>query len=177
VHLAELLVSIAVLGVLMSLTFATLDAGSRAHSVGAARVESQQAARVALERLLRDVRNAGLDGSGAGFPAVAVAQPARLVVQSDLDGDGRIAARGETIEWLVRDGVLRRDAGGGAQPIAPGVRRFVLEYLDGRGAVTAAPEAVRTVVVTLAAEAHDSRALVPGEHGAVYTARARIRNR
>jgi type II secretory pathway component PulJ len=176
VHLTDLLVSLAVLGVIAAVTLTAIDAGQRGYAIGAARVESQQSARQALERLTRDIRNAGLDGRGIDFPAVAVAEADRLVLQTDLDGDGVIAARGETIVWLVRDGVLRRDAGGGAQPITDGVRRLALQYLDTAGVVTAIPGAVRTVVIALATEAVYARSPA-GEAGAVYRTQVRLRNR
>ena len=86
-------------------------------------------------------------------PAVAVAEPSRIVLQSDLDGDGVIGGSGETIAWrLAPGGVLRRDAGGGAQPIVNGVRAFTLTYLEASGAVTGAPSAVRAVRIELVAE-------------------------
>ena len=74
----------------------------------------------------------------------------------------------ERVTYLLRSGetTLRRDAGGGAQPIAEGVRRFALSYLDRDGLPTAdrgrivsvkmelevgraGPEAVVATLVTL----------------------------
>jgi len=52
------------------------------------------------------------------------------VLHSDLDGDGVVAGAGETITWHLVGKTLRRDAGGGAQPIIDGVQSFALEYLD-----------------------------------------------
>jgi hypothetical protein len=45
--------------------------------------------------------------------------------------------------------VLRRDAGGGAQPIIDGVRRFRLTYFDGAGAPTADPSRVASVRIEI----------------------------
>ena len=70
----------------------------------------------------------------------------------DRDGDGRTTARDETITWRLAGTVLRRDAGGGAQPIVDGVRSLVLEYLDAARRPTAVPAEVRTVVITLTTE-------------------------
>src|SRR3972149_59940 len=47
----------------------------------------------------------------------------------------------------------RRPAGGGAQPVAPGVARFAREYLDAAGRPARAPGEVRTVVIALTTEA------------------------
>ena len=76
--------------------------------------------------------------TGAGIEAVVVAEPARIVFQRDLNGNGVIDPTHERVTYLLRAGetTLRRDAGGGAQPLAEGVRRFALSYLDARGAPT-----------------------------------------
>src|SRR3989442_2386153 len=120
--LAELLVALAVLGLVLSGVFGILDQGQRLYAIGAARVESQQTARIALERLARDIRHAGEGKAGADFPAVSVAEPSRIVLHFDVNGDGLITANGETVTWLVRCSVLRPDAGGGAQPSINGAR-------------------------------------------------------
>jgi Tfp pilus assembly protein PilW len=150
--LADLLVSLAVLSLLLAATLGALEEGQQLHAFGAARVESQQSARVALERMAREVRQAGRGRPGADFPAVSVAEPTRLVVHFDLDGDGVIAGNGETVTWLLQGRVLRRDAGGGAQPIINGVRSLRLTYFDAAGFATADPAAVRAVGIDLVTE-------------------------
>jgi hypothetical protein len=150
VNLTELLVVIALLGTVFASTLTALDEGQRAYTIGAARVEAQQSGRIALERLTREIRNAG--AGGVGFDAISVAERERIVLHVDRDGDGRAAAPGETVTWLRAGTVLRRDAGGGAQPIVDGVRQLVLEYRDAAGHPTAIPMDVRTVVITLTTE-------------------------
>jgi Tfp pilus assembly protein PilW len=150
--LADLLVSLAVLGLLLGGLLGVLDEGQRLHAFGAARIESQQSARVALERMAREIRQAGHGRPDARFAAVSVAEPTRLVLHFDLDGDGAIAGNGETVTWLLQGRILRRDAGGGAQPIVNGVRSLRLSYFDGAGAPTADPGAVRAVGIELVTE-------------------------
>ena len=147
VTLAELLVVIALLSTVFAGTLTALEQGQRAYTLGVARVEAQQNGRIALERLTREIRNAG--AGGVGFDALAVAERERVVLHMDQDGDGRADARGETITWRLAGAVLRRDEGGGAQPIVDGVRSLVLEYRDRAGRPTAIPGEVRTVVITL----------------------------
>ena len=80
------------------------------------------------------------------------------MLQQDLDGDGVIAANGEQLTWRLAGTVLRRDAGGGAQPIVNGVRALELRYFDAGGAVGAAPADVRSIAITLTLEPpHDAR--------------------
>ena len=173
VHLADLLAALAVVGLVFAATLTVLAQGQRAYTRGAARVESQQNARVALARMAREIRQAGA-GRGTLSP-IALAEPSRVVIQHDFDGDGVAAARGETVTWLLSAGALRRNAGGGAQPIINGVRALAFTYLDADGRSTTAPAAVRTVVITLTTEPEH-----PGVGGATQTkltTEVRLRNR
>lgn len=166
--LAELLVALGLLGLVMAATALVLQSGLAAWGWGARRVEAQQSARVALERMARELKEAGYDPTGAGFEVLLVAQPTRIVFQRDLNANGVIDPTRERVSYLLRSGetTLRRDAGGGAQPIAEGVRRFALSYLDREGIPTtdrgqimsvrieleigrAGPEATMATVVTL----------------------------
>jgi len=153
VSLADLLTSLAILALVLSGALTMLHHGQRTYAVGAARVEAQQNARIAVDRLAREIRQAGHGDSAAGFPAISVAERSRIVLHLDLDSDGDVADRGETVTWRLAASVLRRDAGGGAQPIIDGVRDFTLAYRDERGAPTAEPAAVRSVRISLTAGA------------------------
>ena len=113
-QLSELLVYVAVSGVLLGGTALLLQQGQRAYAIGAARVEVQQGVRLALERMTAEIRGAGFAPNGGTFAAIAIAEPTRLVIQHDLNGDGVIRGAGETITYLLRGTTLRRDAGGGA---------------------------------------------------------------
>jgi prepilin-type N-terminal cleavage/methylation domain-containing protein len=149
--LAELLVSLAVVGLTLSGAFAILHGALHAYSWGAARVEAQQSARVALERIARELREAGYDPTGAGIAPIAVAASDRVTLQSDLNRNGIVDATSERVTFLVRAGerVLRRDAGAGAQPIAENVRRFHLTYFEGSGAQTTDASRVASVRVDI----------------------------
>ena len=147
--LADLLVAVAVLGFVMGANFVLLDQGQRAYLTGAARVEAQQTARIALIRIANDIRTAGSSLAHPAFAAISVAEPARLVLHRDWDGDGVIAGPSETVTWLLDGTTLRRNAGGGAQPIVNGARALAFAYFDAAGEPTTAPEDVRSVRVTL----------------------------
>ncbi|MBI2159980.1 MAG: hypothetical protein HYU25_06345 [Candidatus Rokubacteria bacterium] len=150
VNLAELLTVTALVGLTLSGTLAALQQGLQAY-------------------LTREIRGAG--AGGAAFDAIAVAERERIVLQFDLDRDGAITRRGETVTWRLADTVLRRDAGGGAQPVVNGVRRLVLQYLDARDQPARAPGEVRTVAITLVTEGEGGTGLT------TLTTRVRSRNR
>ena len=172
VHFTELLVALALTGLVFSATLSVFAQGQRAYTRGAARVESQQSARVALDRMARELRQAGSAGS---LPPIAVAETSRVVIQRDLDGDGVASARGETVTWQLSAGVLRRNAGAGAQPIVNGVRALELSYLDADSRPTTVPAAVRAVIIALTTAPEH-----PGAGGATLTklvTEVRLRNR
>jgi hypothetical protein len=147
--LADLLVAVAVLSLVMGANLALLDQGQRVYRTGAARVESQQSARIALTRIARDIRTAGSGAIDPSFAAISTAQPSRLVLHRDWNGDGVVAGPRETVIWFLDGIILRRDAGGGAQPIVTGARALGFEYFDEDGAPTGAPARVRSVRITL----------------------------
>jgi type II secretory pathway component PulJ len=175
VHLADLLVAVAIFGVVSAGMFTVLQEGLRVYMVGAARAESQQSARVAVERLAAEIRTAGLGPRSAAFAAIAVAEPSHIVLHHDLDGNGVIAGSGETTTWRLVGTTLRRDAGGGAQPIIDGVRQFTLEYRDASDNTVAVADDVRTVVITLVTEA--AWDLADRAVATRFATRVRLRNR
>jgi len=149
--LVDLMVALAVGGGLLASTVILLHLGLRAWLWGAARVEAQQSARYALERMVRELREAGYDPTVAGIAAVVVAEPTRIAFQRDLNGNGVVDPTRERVTYLLRAGerILRRDAGGGAQPVIEDVRGFRLTYLDRGGLPTTEAAAVTAVRIRL----------------------------
>src|SRR5262245_35689638 len=169
--LADLLVATAMIGLVMASVLGILRGSLGAYRWGAARVEAQQSARVALERMAKELREAGYDPTGAGIAAIVAAEPTRVVFQRDLDGDGLVDPTRERVVLVLRPGesVLRRDAGGGAQPIINDVKRLELTYFDGGGLATTDPAVVASVQIFI--EAGAGSAAVPMQ------TEAAIRNR
>jgi type II secretory pathway component PulJ len=169
--LVDMLVALAVAGGILAATVTLLHLGLRAWLWGAARVEAQQSARYALERMASELREAGYDPTAAGIAPVVMAESDRVAFQRDMNGNGVIDPTRERVTYLLRAGesTLRRDAGGGAQPVINGVRAFRLTYLDREGAETADPAAVIAVRVRL--EVGDAGA------GVVVETQATLRNR
>lgn len=92
--LAELLVGFAVLGLALASVVMVQKSGLNAYVFGSNRVEVQQNARVALERIAREIREA---------QALTNQTATQLTLQTDWNGNGVI---GEAIAVMV-DGVLR----------------------------------------------------------------------
>ena len=74
--------------------------------------------RYALERMASELREAGYDPTAAGIAPVVVAEPTRVEFLRDMNGNGVIDPTRERVTYVLRAGesILRRDAGGGAQP-------------------------------------------------------------
>jgi type II secretory pathway component PulJ len=174
--LADLLVSIAVLGLLLGAMLTTLEQGQRAWAIGAARVETQQSARAALAWLSAELRVAGRGPGPRQLGALTIVEPARVALQLDRDGAGSAGSVNETITWRLAADVLRRDAGGGGQPVVNGVRGLALTYLDERGAPTTEPAAVRRVRITLATRPDHAVTRETRDLGAVFTTEVHLRN-
>ena len=175
VSLAELLVALALTGSVLATTFLALHEGVRAFTFGVARAESQQSARVALTRLAREIRGAGRGDDT--LAAIVIAEDTRIVLVSDLDADGAVTARGEQITWQLVGDVLRRSAGGGAQPVANGVRAFTLRYFDAAGRPTTEPDLIRIVDVSLTTGPDGQGRGLASSMATTLGTRVRLRNR
>jgi type II secretory pathway component PulJ len=177
VTLADLLVSTAVLGLTLGATLTSLEQGQKAWAVGAARVEAQQSGRAALTWLAAELRTAGQGPGPRRVSTLAVAEPTRVVLRVDRDGDGVITGATEEITWRLAGDVLRREAGGGAQPVVNGVRTLTLAYVDAAGAPTAEPAAVRRVAITLTTRADHATSMHARDLAAVFATEVHLRNR
>ncbi len=172
VALPELLVALAVVGMVLAALTGLLQQGEQAYRVGTGRLEAQQNARVAVERLARELRGAGFDPTGARFSALVNPTPTGFTIQNDLNGDGVIAGNRERITYSLTGGTLRRNAGGGAQPVIEGVESLTFGYLDDAGDLAGTPDEIRTVLITIATGANAA-----GPAGASMTTQVRLRNR
>ncbi len=147
--LLEILVAMGLAGLLMAGTLGLLLAGQNAYTAGTARAEATQGARVGLERMATELRQAGYDPQGAGFDPIVAAEPERVTFLRDLNENGVIDPTRERVTYLLRGTVLRREAGGGAQPLVDGVRRLVLSYYDRDDRPTVEPARVASVGIVL----------------------------
>ena len=170
--LVELLVALAIVGLVLVMLTGLLQHGQQTYLAGTARMEAQQNARVAFERLGRELREAGIDPRGRGFLPLINPTSTGFTIQNDLNGDGVIAGNPETITYSLRGRTLRRNAGGGAQTLIDGVESLTLTYLDAGGNPTQAPGEIRSVLITITTGPRG-----PVSRGVSMTTRVRLRNR
>src|SRR3989454_7099476 len=120
VHLADLLVAMALFGVVSAAVFTMLEQGLRVYTLGASRAESQQSGRIALERLAGEIRTAGLGPRPSTVAALSGGEPPPNVPHRELSGGRVIPREGPTNQRRLTEKTLRPDAGAGAQPIVDG---------------------------------------------------------
>jgi type IV pilus assembly protein PilW len=157
--LVELLVGMLLGLVAAAAMTALLRVGVAASERAGSMAEMTIEAAAAVDQLVRDVRIAGYDPTGAGIAAFTLTAADRIELQADLDGDGTIdASSEERIGWRVATSSrsLQRVVGAQTLPILSDVAAdgFRLAFVDGAGATLdpAAPTtrtAVRLVTVDL----------------------------
>lgn len=138
--LAELLIVIALLGLMLTGLLAVQMQGQKAYLIGSHRVEAQQNGRVALELMVRELRSA---------KSVTLIPSATDI--TFVDGNG------STIQYQLTGSVINRITGGVTTPLIGGVVAFNLAYFSdyngatNTGTTTAVPgnvSAVRLQIVT-----------------------------
>jgi hypothetical protein len=166
--IVELLVGTALALVVLGSLAGAVGTGARLLGTAGARGEGEDTVALAVDAFTFDVRRAGFDPAATGVPALSLAAGDRLAVAADLDTDGTVdPASEETIAYACAAGRLSRIVGQQSMPLADGVLRCALSYLDAAGAELAVPpgglagperERVRAVVLDVALRP-------PGLHG------------
>jgi prepilin-type N-terminal cleavage/methylation domain-containing protein len=189
--LAELLVAFAVVGLIMAGSVTLMVSGNKTYATGSNQIEAQQAARVALERMAREIRGAGYSPKSLACPptnncpivGVGFGSPnaTSLQIQSDLNGDGNFNAAGEVVVYTKNGTLLQRQdlaVDAAPQTIIAGVQALTFTYLDENGGAAGQPKDIRSVQIQLTAQPEN----LPGtwELGRVSVTmsdRIRLRNR
>ncbi len=170
--LAELLTAMAVMGLLLAGLLLTLQEGQNVYQYGAGRAEVQQNARVALDRMLRELRAAttittstATDVKFTYFDDTGT----NVTVEYNLSG---VPAAGSPVN-------LRRNQTGAAnQPavLIGGVSGLTITYYDINNAVTTTAANVRSVDIRLTTVPEDTTIAAPNVRTAVLQGRVRVRN-
>jgi type IV pilus assembly protein PilW len=198
--LPELLVAVAVIGLLMGGLLGLLIGGQQSYQEGSNMMDAQQTARIALNRMMQEVRGAGYNPSGdpALFTAIAAQSATGFTIQNDWNGNGVIetnvtttignVGRGEQVTYFIVGNTLRRRESNidpspcnGANDltcvIAP-IEQVTFQYLDATDTVTAVAANIRTIVATVQVRPQIQPAsTLQGKVLVSMTDRARIRNR
>jgi prepilin-type N-terminal cleavage/methylation domain-containing protein len=164
--LAELLVVVAVFGLMMSGILVVQMQGQQSYLMGSRRVEAQQNGRVALELMIRELRSAQ---SVTAIPSGTD--------MTFVDGTGA------TIRYRLAGSTLDRITGGVTTPLIGGVRTFTATYFSAfngatnTGTSTGIPADVRLVRIQLVTGTEESVATYsPANQKATIESIVRLRN-
>lgn len=168
--LVEVTITLVVFALIVTAIFSVWERSQRAYFQGSEAAELQQNARVALEQVVREVRQAGYDPCHqvvATCSAFDPVQPNVYPIQSlsansvwirvDRDGDGSTAGDDESICFYVSGGILRRKTTGvncssGGEELARNITGFALTYHRFNGATTTNWAEVKLVRVNVSAQ-------------------------
>jgi len=198
--LAEMLVVCALLGTVMAGVLSLVMVGQQSATATMNKVEAQSNARMGIDRVIEEFREAGYLPAGPtcptapttpcppynyAFPAVTAQTATALTIQNDWNADNVIqtvavtdpisgAQRGEQVVYSFAAGQLRRqEIGIDAAPVvvAAGIISLTYTFLDQNNAVTGTAANIRTVTVTLTTQQSAGQPQVTMAH------RVRLRNR
>jgi type II secretory pathway pseudopilin PulG len=150
--LVDLLVSLAILGLVLAGLLILQQQGQTAYLMGAARVEAQQSARTALDLFTHEIRLSRAVtavAAGCGNPAVGA---------DDITFDfyDQATATWVPVRYRRTGTTLERTYNGAASVLAGGVRMLRILCYDVAGLATSVPADVRSVAVTLSLDADES---------------------
>jgi hypothetical protein len=175
--------------------------GQQSATATANKVDAQSNARMGIDRLIEEVREAGYLPAGptcpgapgtpcppytyGNFSAISAQSATGLTIQNDWNASNDIQAaavtdpitgslRGEQIVYTFAAGQLRRQEIGidpGAVVVAAGITSLAYTYLDQNNTVTAVAANIRTVTITMTTQQSAGQPQVTMVH------RVRLRNR
>jgi prepilin-type N-terminal cleavage/methylation domain-containing protein len=198
--LVEMIVVCALLATVMAGVVSLLMVGQQSATTTANKVDAQSNARMGIDRLIEEVREAGYLPAGPtcpgapatpcppynyAFSAISAQTATALTLQNDWNATGAIdavavtdpitgAQRGEQIVYSFAAGQLRRqEIGIDAAPVvvAAGIISLAYTYLDQNNAITATAANIRTVTITLTTQQSAGQPQVTMVHS------VRLRNR
>jgi len=167
--LAELLTAMAVMGLLLAGLLLTLQEGQTAYQYGAGRAEVQQNARVALERMLRELRSA----------STITTSSANAVTFTYLDDTNTLITVAYSLSGAGAPYLLQRNQTGAAnQPdtLIGGVTSLAITYYDPSGVATSTAANVRSIDIQITTRSEDATLGAPQIRSAVMEGRVRVRN-
>lgn len=171
--LLELLVVMALSGIVMAAIYATFLSQQRSYRMTEQVVAVQQNLRGAMYFMERELRIAGYDPrrtNDFGVTAIPAIAAQSITFTMDTATENGIIDPGETITYQYNAGAntLTRDAGAGAQVIAENITGLTLTGMTGTGVATTVGANVRWVDVTITGTL--------GGHTRTLNTRVRCRN-
>lgn len=157
--LAELLVAFAMLAVILGGVLTVHHRAVQTYVAGSNRTGVQQGARIALERVAHEIRNACLPAGGQIVSAITANSFTFTAVDPPPPPPGGVCIAVTYTNTAIANTLTRN-----GEVVVGGVRALTFAYWDVNGAATAAPANVRRVDITIETQTEDP--LVAGQGGA-----------
>jgi type IV pilus assembly protein PilW len=154
--LIEILVVLAISGLVFSAIWATFRFQQQSYSLQRQMVAMEQNLRSAMIMMEKEIRMAGCDPFGLAGAGIVTNESDVIRFTMDLNYDSDVNDTGEDITYRLytTDNIqkLGRSEGGGAnQAVAEHINSLQFVYLDADGAVTSTLSRIRSVQITLEA--------------------------
>lgn len=152
----ELVISLAITMILMGVAVGIFNVQRKSYNMQEQVTEMHQNVRTAMDMMVREIRMAGYDPTNAGFVGIATNTTTLLRILSDLDGNGTTNGSYEDITFRYYDAndatyprQIKRDIGGGFQPLAENIDGCNFLYYDANGIETTTASSIRQIRITL----------------------------
>jgi prepilin-type N-terminal cleavage/methylation domain-containing protein len=142
----ELLIAMAVIGVIIGSMFSFSIAQRKYFSVQEEISEMTQNTRAAMEMISSELTMAGYSPLGIVFSGIPY-DVSQLQIYADLNGNGALSDPNENITYTYDTSSKRilRNTGSGNQPFAENIQSLVFECLDDQGNPTTVTENIRQI--------------------------------
>lgn len=147
--LIEALMVIAILSITFSTVYNSFENFNRSCTTENVKAGIQQNARVGVEFMVQDIRQAGLDPLGVTDAGIVAISATSIQFTADLNFDGDIDDALENITYSLNNGQLEQTNHIGAAPLLDNVTNLNFTYLDEEDATTVVPAEVKSVIISL----------------------------
>ncbi len=174
----ELMLALAIFGVIMVVIFGFLSGARNSYSDTRQRAQYQQSMRAVLSLVTREIRSVGCDPADVGFDNFGIADDDRISCRMDLNGDSDFTdlAPDENITYSFVGGNLTRNNGSGNQVILRGIQNLTFTYFDAVGnELTAVPLSITNRALVRYVGINIDGETASGEP-VTYTTRIALRN-
>ncbi|OOP57814.1 MAG: hypothetical protein AYP45_01405 [Candidatus Brocadia carolinensis] len=155
--LVELMIGLAISMILMGVAVSIFNVQRKSYSFQEQVTEMQQNVRAVMDMMVREVRMAGYDPTVAGFVGIGTNTATLMKILADLDGNGTTTG-GSNEEITYRyyntnDATypcqIKRNTGGGFQPLAEDIDGCTFLYYDINGIATSTASSIRQIQITI----------------------------
>ena len=154
--LIELLIGLAISLILMGVAVSIFNVQRKSYTLQEQVTEMQQNVRAAMDMMVREIRMTGYDPTDLGFVGIGTNTTTLLQILADLDGNGTTTDTNEDITYRYYNAndatyprQIKRNTGGGFQPLAEDIDECNFLYYDSNGIATTTASSIRQLRITV----------------------------